>query len=145
VLCEIPNPNNLAAQTMTTVVPTSEEDPALSVVRFASELAWADAGPEVIPHSRIDHSIRRRFFFFALIMKIDWKLLKWFADLIVFGFGFNFFLFTVCCLCAKLIIVFVIWGKFRFFLIKLRCVCFNLFFIILVCSIISDVLKILYN
>ncbi|KAF7803089.1 eukaryotic translation initiation factor 3 subunit M-like [Senna tora] len=32
---------------MTTVVPTSEEDPALSVVRFASELAWADAGPEV--------------------------------------------------------------------------------------------------
>jgi translation initiation factor 3 subunit M len=47
VLCEIPNPNNLAAQTMTTVVPTSEEDPALSVVRFASELAWADAGPEV--------------------------------------------------------------------------------------------------
>lgn len=32
---------------MTTVVPTSEEDPALAVVRFASELAWADAGPEV--------------------------------------------------------------------------------------------------
>ncbi|XP_015868423.1 uncharacterized protein LOC107405844 [Ziziphus jujuba] len=32
---------------MTTVVPTSEEDPALSVVRFTSELAWADAGPEV--------------------------------------------------------------------------------------------------
>ncbi|KAK4271912.1 hypothetical protein QN277_020535 [Acacia crassicarpa] len=32
---------------MTTVVPTSEEDPSLSVVRFASELAWADAGPEV--------------------------------------------------------------------------------------------------
>ncbi|ESW23336.1 hypothetical protein PHAVU_004G038200 [Phaseolus vulgaris] len=32
---------------MTTVVPTSEEDAALSVVRFASELAWADAGPEV--------------------------------------------------------------------------------------------------
>jgi len=28
-------------------VPTSEEDAALSVVRFASELAWADAGPEV--------------------------------------------------------------------------------------------------
>ncbi|GAU29178.1 hypothetical protein TSUD_275970, partial [Trifolium subterraneum] len=43
----IPNPNNLAAQTMTTVVPTSDEDPSLSVVRFASELAWADAGPEV--------------------------------------------------------------------------------------------------
>ncbi|RZB43033.1 Eukaryotic translation initiation factor 3 subunit M isoform D [Glycine soja] len=32
---------------MATVVPTSEEDAALSVVRFASELAWADAGPEV--------------------------------------------------------------------------------------------------
>ncbi|KAJ9173178.1 hypothetical protein P3X46_016341 [Hevea brasiliensis] len=33
---------------MTTVVPTSEEDPALAVVRFTSELAWADAGPEVV-------------------------------------------------------------------------------------------------
>ncbi|CAJ1977912.1 unnamed protein product [Sphenostylis stenocarpa] len=32
---------------MATVVPTSEEDAALSVVRFVSELAWADAGPEV--------------------------------------------------------------------------------------------------
>ncbi|KAK7356228.1 hypothetical protein VNO80_15496 [Phaseolus coccineus] len=32
---------------MATVVPTSEEDAALSVVRFTSELAWADAGPEV--------------------------------------------------------------------------------------------------
>ncbi|KAG6779287.1 hypothetical protein POTOM_015660 [Populus tomentosa] len=32
---------------MTTVVPTSEEDPALSVVRFTSELSWSDAGPEV--------------------------------------------------------------------------------------------------
>ncbi|XP_022134057.1 eukaryotic translation initiation factor 3 subunit M-like [Momordica charantia] len=31
---------------MSTVVQTSEEDPALTVVRFASELAWADAGPE---------------------------------------------------------------------------------------------------
>ncbi|KAI9153100.1 hypothetical protein LWI28_005961 [Acer negundo] len=31
---------------MTTVVPTSEDDPALAVVRFTSELAWADAGPE---------------------------------------------------------------------------------------------------
>ncbi|KAI4346694.1 hypothetical protein L6164_007567 [Bauhinia variegata] len=31
---------------MATVVPTSEEDPALSVVRFTAELAWADAGPE---------------------------------------------------------------------------------------------------
>ncbi|KAL2325673.1 hypothetical protein Fmac_024731 [Flemingia macrophylla] len=32
---------------MATVVPTSEEDAALSVVQFASELTWADAGPEV--------------------------------------------------------------------------------------------------
>lgn len=32
---------------MTTIVITSEEDPALSIVRFTSELAWADAGPEV--------------------------------------------------------------------------------------------------
>ncbi|KAJ6396334.1 hypothetical protein OIU77_021379 [Salix suchowensis] len=32
---------------MTTLVPTSEEDPALSVVRFTSELSWSDAGPEV--------------------------------------------------------------------------------------------------
>ncbi|XAR71306.1 hypothetical protein NMG60_11028507 [Bertholletia excelsa] len=32
---------------MTTVVPTSEEDPALSVVRFTSEVSWADAGAEV--------------------------------------------------------------------------------------------------
>ncbi|XP_008805161.1 eukaryotic translation initiation factor 3 subunit M-like [Phoenix dactylifera] len=32
---------------MTTIVATSEEDPVLAVVRFASELAWADAGPEV--------------------------------------------------------------------------------------------------
>ncbi|KAM7516695.1 hypothetical protein LguiA_006278 [Lonicera macranthoides] len=32
---------------MTTVVPTSEEDPALSVVRFTAEMSWADAGPEV--------------------------------------------------------------------------------------------------
>ncbi|OIV90210.1 hypothetical protein TanjilG_01406 [Lupinus angustifolius] len=32
---------------MTTVVPTSEEDPALSVFRFVSDLSWADAGPEV--------------------------------------------------------------------------------------------------
>ncbi|XP_010551801.1 PREDICTED: eukaryotic translation initiation factor 3 subunit M-like [Tarenaya hassleriana] len=36
---------------MTTIIPTSEEDPALAVVRFTSELAWADAGPEVAePH-----------------------------------------------------------------------------------------------
>ncbi|GER31319.1 eukaryotic translation initiation factor 3subunit M [Striga asiatica] len=34
-------------QNMTTVVPTSEEDPALSVVRFTAELSWADAGAEV--------------------------------------------------------------------------------------------------
>lgn len=32
---------------MTTIVPTSEEDPVNSVVRLTSELAWADAGPEV--------------------------------------------------------------------------------------------------
>ncbi|CAH1443552.1 unnamed protein product [Lactuca virosa] len=32
---------------MTTVVPTSEEDPALSVVRFTAEMSWAEAGPEV--------------------------------------------------------------------------------------------------
>ncbi|KAL0461569.1 UNVERIFIED_CONTAM: Eukaryotic translation initiation factor 3 subunit M [Sesamum latifolium] len=32
---------------MTTVVPTSEEDPSLAVVRFTAELSWADAGPEV--------------------------------------------------------------------------------------------------
>ncbi|KAJ4759944.1 Eukaryotic translation initiation factor 3 subunit M [Rhynchospora pubera] len=32
---------------MATVVATSEEDPVLAVVRFSSELAWADAGPEV--------------------------------------------------------------------------------------------------
>ncbi|XP_043706055.1 eukaryotic translation initiation factor 3 subunit M-like [Telopea speciosissima] len=32
---------------MATIVVTSEEDPALSIVRFTSELAWADAGPEV--------------------------------------------------------------------------------------------------
>ncbi|KAK1291575.1 hypothetical protein QJS10_CPB17g00729 [Acorus calamus] len=32
---------------MTTIVATSEEDPALAAVRFTSELAWADAGPEV--------------------------------------------------------------------------------------------------
>jgi translation initiation factor 3 subunit M len=32
---------------MTTVVPTSEEDPALSVVRFTADISWADAGPEV--------------------------------------------------------------------------------------------------
>ncbi|KAE8678464.1 hypothetical protein F3Y22_tig00111409pilonHSYRG00265 [Hibiscus syriacus] len=36
---------------MTTVVLTSEEDPVLPVVRFTSELSWADAGPEVAePH-----------------------------------------------------------------------------------------------
>ncbi|XP_074574332.1 uncharacterized protein LOC141830804 [Curcuma longa] len=32
---------------MSTFVPTSEEDPVLAVVRFTSELSWADAGPEV--------------------------------------------------------------------------------------------------
>ncbi|KAK9156547.1 hypothetical protein Scep_003121 [Stephania cephalantha] len=33
---------------MTSIVPTSEEDPSISVVRFTSELAWDDAGPEVV-------------------------------------------------------------------------------------------------
>ncbi|KAL5713051.1 hypothetical protein ACHQM5_015165 [Ranunculus cassubicifolius] len=32
---------------MTTIVITTEEDPCLSIVRLTSELAWADAGPEV--------------------------------------------------------------------------------------------------
>ncbi|KAI7737200.1 hypothetical protein M8C21_021179 [Ambrosia artemisiifolia] len=32
---------------MTTVVPTSEEDPILSVVRSTAEMSWAEAGPEV--------------------------------------------------------------------------------------------------
>ncbi|XP_042061266.1 eukaryotic translation initiation factor 3 subunit M-like isoform X2 [Salvia splendens] len=32
---------------MTTIVPTSEEDPTLSVVSFVADLSWADAGPEV--------------------------------------------------------------------------------------------------
>ncbi|KAJ0237257.1 Eukaryotic translation initiation factor 3 subunit M [Hirschfeldia incana] len=32
---------------MTAIVPTSEEDPFLAVVQFTSQLAWADAGPEV--------------------------------------------------------------------------------------------------
>ncbi|KAF6139521.1 hypothetical protein GIB67_015478 [Kingdonia uniflora] len=32
---------------MATIVITSEEDPCLTIVRFTSELAWADAGPEV--------------------------------------------------------------------------------------------------
>ena len=35
------------ATTMTTVVPTFEEDLNLTVVRFTSELAWTDADPEV--------------------------------------------------------------------------------------------------
>lgn len=38
---------------MTIVVPTSEEDPALAVVRFTAELSWADAGPEVFLLSTI--------------------------------------------------------------------------------------------
>ncbi|RZC58482.1 hypothetical protein C5167_005775 [Papaver somniferum] len=33
---------------MATIVITSEEDPSLTVVRFQSELSWADAGPEVL-------------------------------------------------------------------------------------------------
>lgn len=40
---------------MTTVVPTSEEDPSLAIVRFTSQLAWADAGPEVYTASSLDH------------------------------------------------------------------------------------------
>nr|XP_043606160.1 eukaryotic translation initiation factor 3 subunit M-like [Erigeron canadensis] len=32
---------------MTTVVPTSEDDPVVSVVRFTAEMSWAEAGPEV--------------------------------------------------------------------------------------------------
>lgn len=36
---------------MTTVVPTSEEDPALSVVRFTAEMSWAEAGPEVLQNT----------------------------------------------------------------------------------------------
>ncbi|KAK1438929.1 hypothetical protein QVD17_04742 [Tagetes erecta] len=32
---------------MTTIVPTSEEDPILYVVRFTAEMSWAEAGPEV--------------------------------------------------------------------------------------------------
>ncbi|KAG0500722.1 hypothetical protein HPP92_000794 [Vanilla planifolia] len=32
---------------MASIVPTSEEDPVLSVVRFTAEVSWADAGPEV--------------------------------------------------------------------------------------------------
>nr|GEX93129.1 eukaryotic translation initiation factor 3 subunit M-like [Tanacetum cinerariifolium] len=38
---------NAVTATMTTVVPTSEEDPALAVVRFTAEMSWAEAGPEV--------------------------------------------------------------------------------------------------
>ncbi|KAL4579534.1 hypothetical protein LXL04_015684 [Taraxacum kok-saghyz] len=32
---------------MTTAMPTSEEDPILSVVRFTAEMSWAEVGPEV--------------------------------------------------------------------------------------------------
>lgn len=32
---------------MTSVVPISEEDPVLSVVRFTAEMSWADAGAEI--------------------------------------------------------------------------------------------------
>ncbi|KAK1423360.1 hypothetical protein QVD17_18659 [Tagetes erecta] len=32
---------------MTTIVPTSEEDPVLYVVRFTADKSWAEAGPEV--------------------------------------------------------------------------------------------------
>lgn len=33
---------------MATVVPLSDEDPVLVVVRFTAELAWADGGAEVL-------------------------------------------------------------------------------------------------
>jgi hypothetical protein len=33
---------------MATIVNTTEEEPTLAVVRFTAELAWADAGPEVV-------------------------------------------------------------------------------------------------
>jgi translation initiation factor 3 subunit M len=33
---------------MATIVNTTEEEPRLAVVRFTAELAWADAGPEVV-------------------------------------------------------------------------------------------------
>ncbi|KAJ0825769.1 putative proteasome component (PCI) domain, eukaryotic translation initiation factor 3 subunit M [Helianthus annuus] len=39
--------NFTTTATMTTVVPTSEEDPVLYVVRFTAEMSWAEAGPEV--------------------------------------------------------------------------------------------------
>ncbi|KAK6796868.1 hypothetical protein RDI58_004569 [Solanum bulbocastanum] len=32
---------------MTIVVPTSEEDPSLIVIRFTAQMSWADAGQEV--------------------------------------------------------------------------------------------------
>lgn len=32
---------------MATIVNTTEEEPILSVVRFTSDLTWADAGPDV--------------------------------------------------------------------------------------------------
>ncbi|WOL15238.1 eukaryotic translation initiation factor 3 subunit M [Canna indica] len=32
---------------MSTIVPTSEEDPVLAVVRLTAELSWADGGPEL--------------------------------------------------------------------------------------------------
>ncbi|XP_050382133.1 uncharacterized protein LOC126799058 [Argentina anserina] len=41
---------------MTTIVPTSEEEPTLAVVRYASEQAWADAGAEVA-----DEQVRRLY------------------------------------------------------------------------------------
>lgn len=51
---------------MATVIPTSEEDPVLAVVRFSSELAWADAGPEVFPFP--SHSI---FLILDLLLFVD--------------------------------------------------------------------------
>ncbi|KAI4389014.1 hypothetical protein MLD38_001283 [Melastoma candidum] len=64
---------------MTTVVPTSEEDPCLTVGRFTSELARADAGPE-------ECMVRGRWFELVSLMltsadlifsKVAEKDLKW--------------------------------------------------------------------
>ncbi|KAL8229198.1 hypothetical protein R6Q57_014098 [Mikania cordata] len=45
---------------MTTVVPTSEEDPVLSVVRFTAEMSWAEAGPEVAEQQVISLCLEAR-------------------------------------------------------------------------------------
>ena len=56
---------------MTTVVVTTEEDPVLAAVRFTSELAWADAGPEVssfFPFLYFLQSILNFFFFLSEVV-----------------------------------------------------------------------------